>query len=375
MDFSAGIGSAAVGIAIAAVSLAVLAGYVIAGRRGLFGPSEDAQTGNRLEAVATQLAASQSELAGRLAQLSESVARSQSELARSLNDRLDGVARQVGINLGEQAEKSGQALSELRERLSLIDQAQTHLSELSSQVIGLQDILDNKQRRGQFGEQILETLIQDALPAGIFEFQATLSNRTRVDCLVRLPNPPGPIAIDSKFPLESYRALINAQDNTAEAAARQSFKIALKKHITDIAEKYVIAGETAEGALLFIPSEAIYAELHAGFPDLIDQARKLRVWPVSPSTLMAILTSVRALIRDSRIRAQTHLIQKHVMALVEDIRRLETRVSNLRTHFVQAEDDIRTIEISTNKIVRKIEQIGEIEAEEVQSETLPSMSL
>lgn len=327
-----------------------------------------------LHAATESLAAQQNQLAGRMAALAEAAAAQQAELARSLNERLDIVGRRIGETLVESAEKTGKTVADLQVRLAVIDQAQQNLTELSRQVVGLQDILDNKQRRGQFGEEILETLVQDALPAGVFEFQATLSNRARADCLIRLPNPPGPIAIDSKFPLEAYRQLVAATDDATRLPARRAFQIALEKHVSDIAEKYIVPGETAEGALMFLPSEAVYAELHVAFPDLVEKSRRRRVYPVSPSTLMATLTTIRAVLRDARMREQAKEIQKHVHQLSDDVVRLIDRVDNLKKHFGQAEKDIREIETSATKIGRKATQIGELEVEDAGSTSLPGQN-
>lgn len=341
----------------AGILVALLAGLLLRAGRGAAAQAE------RLGALVERLATAQAELGGRVAALAESATASQAELQRSVNERLDAVGKRLGESLHDSAERTGKTIGELKERLVVIDEAQRNLVELSSQVVGLQDILDNKQRRGQFGEQILETLVQDALPAGVYEFQATLSNRSRADCLIRLPNPPGPIAIDSKFPLEAYRALQASADEAQRQLASRAFVVAIQKHVNDIAGRYIIPGETAEGALMFLPSEAVYAELHAGFPALVEAARRARVWPVSPSTLMATLTSMRALMRDATMRQQAHLIQRQVGQLTEDVARLLERVDNLKRHFTQAEKDIRDIEVSAGKIGRKAEQIGELEIE------------
>lgn len=318
------------------------------------------------------LSAQQNQLAGRLASMAEATMTAQAELARTVNERLDLVGKRLGDGLTETSEKTHRTIAELQTRLAVIDQAQKNLTDLSTQMVSLQDILDNKQRRGQFGEQILETLIQDVLPSNIYEFQATLSNRTRVDCLIRLPNPPGAIAIDAKFPLEAYRQLLTASDEMQRNLARRAFQSSFDKHIIDIADKYILPGETAEGALMFLPSEAIYAELHGSFPDLVERARRRRVFAVSPSTLMATLTTVRAILRDARIREQAHEIQHHVQQLTDDVGRLLDRVDNLKKHFSQADKDIREIETSAAKIGRKATLIGELDvAEDVRASIPP----
>ncbi|HUN50760.1 MAG TPA: DNA recombination protein RmuC [Candidatus Sulfotelmatobacter sp.] len=317
----------------------------------------------RLAQLAETLAATQNQLAGRLNQLADTTATAQAELGRTVAERLDAVSKQLGDSLTQSADRTSRTIGELQTRLAVIDEAQKGLSALSSQVIGLQDILDNKQARGAFGEQILENLVRDALPEGIFEFQATLSNRSRVDCLIRLPNPPGPIAIDAKFPLESYRALADAADDAARTLAARAFTADMQKHIADIAGKYILPGETAESALLFLPSEAVFAELHSRFSAVVEAAQRRRVWIVSPTTMMATLTTIRAVLRDARMREQAGEIQRQVTALTEDVGRLLDRVGSLRKHFGQAEQDIRQIEISADKVARKTDQVGAVQLE------------
>jgi DNA recombination protein RmuC len=314
------------------------------------------------------VAAAQNQLAGRLGQLADGAATAQAELGSSVAERLDAVTKQLGESLTQSADKTSRSIGDLQTRLVVIDEAQKSLTALSSQVIGLQDILDNKQSRGAFGEQILENLVRDALPDSIYEFQATLSNRTRVDCLIRLPNPPGPIAVDAKFPLESYRAMTNAADEAARALAGRAFTSDMLKHIADVAGKYILPGETAESALLFLPSEAVFAELHSRFPAVVEAAQRRRVWIVSPTTMMATLTTIRAVLKDARMREQAGEIQKQVTALTEDISRLMERVQSLRRHFGQAEADIKQIETSADKIVRKTERIEAVQLEAPETE-------
>jgi len=228
-------------------------------------------------------------------------------------------------------------------------------------VVGLQDILSNKQARGAFGEIQLQDIVTSALPPSAYAFQQTLSNGKRADCLIRLPNPPGDIVIDAKFPLESYRALIGAGDEAARKTARRRFAADVDKHVADIAERYIVPGETAESALMFLPSEAVYAELHASFTEVIERSHRARVWIVSPTTLMATLNTVRAVLKDVRMREQAGLIQKEVMTMMQDLGRLDDRVGKLESHFSMAEKDLRAIRISSDKIKGRGERIGEIE--------------
>ena len=225
-------------------------------------------------------------------------------------------------------------------------------------------MLSNKQARGAFGEIQLNDIIVDALPPSAYQFQATLGNNSRCDCLLTLPNPPGAIVIDAKFPLESYRSLRNAENDAERTRATRAFKADMLKHINDIAGKYIIPGETAESAFLFLPSEAVYAELHANFTDVVEKSYKAKVWIVSPTTLMAVLHTVRAVLKDARMREQAGVIQKEVLSLIEDVGRLEDRVGSLQKHFTQAGRDIELIKTSTHKITRRAERIEEVQLED-----------
>jgi DNA recombination protein RmuC len=237
----------------------------------------------------------------------------------------------------------------VHERLAVIDAAQSSIHQLSQQVGGLQDLLSNKQARGAFGEVQLHDLVSGLLPPAAFQMQATLSNRYRVDCLLRLPDPPGPIGIDAKFPLESFRALKAAADAPGRARAGRQFAQDVQRHIQDIAAKYIIPGETADSALMFLPSEAVYAELHGQFGAVVEQAFRAKVWIVSPTTLWATLNTVRAVLRDVQLREHAHVIQAELRALAEDLGRLDERASNVQRHFDQALDDVRQIRISADK--------------------------
>jgi DNA recombination protein RmuC len=256
----------------------------------------------------------------------------------------------------------------LKERLAVIDAAQKNITELSSQVVGLQDILSNKQTRGAFGETQLADLVKTILAPSTYEFQATLSSGKRVDCLLKLPNPPGAIGIDAKFPLEAYRALREAKDEATTKLAQRDFTTAIRTHVKAIAEKYIVAGETAESALMFLPSEAVYAELHANFPSLVEEAGRLRVWVVSPTTLMATLTTIRAVLRDVNMREQAHVIQKMVGEMLKDMGRLDERVDKLQTHFRQAVEDVAQIRTSTDKVTKRARDITAVELESPVSE-------
>jgi DNA recombination protein RmuC len=290
------------------------------------------------------------------------------EVSRKLEERLADLGRRFGEGMEKSRTHQQTTLGELKERLAVIDAAQKNITELSSQVVGLQDILANKQARGAFGEVQLADLVRSILPPNAYAFQAPLGDNRRVDCLLSLPNPPGSIAIDAKFPLESYHALAAAKDDIARAQARKALASDVRKHVRDIAEKYIIPGETAESAFLFLPSEAVYAELHANLPQVVEQSWRARVWIVSPTTLMATLTTIRAVLKDTQMREQAHVIQKEVGTLLGDVDRLDSRVGKLETHFRQAEDDMRQIRISTDKITKHGGRIQEIEVGALEAE-------
>ena len=325
----------------------------------------DAETVNaQIVRMAETIAAGQNDLAGRLAQISETGAASQAALTKTLNERLDAVSKRLGDSLEASSEKTGKTMIDVRERLAKIDAAQKNIAELSGQVVSLQEVLSNKQARGAFGEIQLNDLVTNALPPSAYKFQVTLTNGMRCDCLLTLPNPPGAIAIDAKFPLESYHALRNASDDTERTAAERAFRDAMQKHIDDISAKYIVPGETAESALMFLPSEAVYAELHANFGAVVEKSYRARVWIVSPTTLMATLNTVRAVLKDARMREQAGVIQAELMILLEDVGRLDDRVGKLQRHFDQTTEDIRQIRISTEKVTGRAGRIEDIQLED-----------
>ncbi|MDX1710725.1 MAG: DNA recombination protein RmuC [Rhodovibrionaceae bacterium] len=300
------------------------------------------------------------------AQMAESLRAQERQLAEMVEKRLSDFGQKVGDKLNQTSTDQQKTLTDLRERLAVIDTAQKNITELSTQVVSLQDVLANKQARGAFGEVQLHDLVTAVLPPSAYGFQETLSGGQRADCLLKLPNPPGSIAIDAKFPLESYQQLRDAQDEAARVQAGRLFSQAVRKHVSDIAEKYIVPGETAESALMFLPSEAVYAELHANFRNVVEESFRRRVWIVSPTTLMATLNTVRAVLKDVRMREQAGVIQKEVGVLMEDVGRLDERVQKLQRHFDQATEDVRQIRISTEKIGKRGEKIEELEFDEEQ---------
>ena len=259
----------------------------------------------------------------------------------------------------------------MQERVAGINRAQDNITKRAGDVLSLQDMLSNKQKRGAFGEIQLRDIVGKALRTDSYALQHTLSNGKRADCLIHLPNPPGPIVIDSKCPLEAYEALRAADSDHALKQAVAQMKVAVKKHITDISAKYIIDGETADGALMFLPSEAVYAELHANFPDLVREGFDKRVWIVSPTTCMATLNTMRAILKDARMREQTGAIRKELAMLVTDVDRLGTRVGNLDRHFVQASKDIEDIKISAEKAGKRAHRLDNFDFEALEEPPLP----
>ncbi|WP_108860107.1 DNA recombination protein RmuC [Ruegeria sp. Alg231-54] len=334
-----------------------------------------------------QLGQGQEQLRGGLQHVSDTQANAQVQVIQTVESRLSSVQQQMNDRLADNAMKSARALAEmqermkeslhgsskqtatsltqLQERLSAIDKAQDNITKLSGDVLSLQDILSNKQTRGAFGEIQLNDIVSKALPSDSFQLQATLSNGRRADCLINLPNPPGPIVIDSKFPLEAYEALIGSTNDMELKAAVQMFRSTVRKHITDISEKYILDGETADGALMFLPSEAVYAELHAKFPELVQESFTKRVWIVSPTTCMATLNTMRAILKDARMREQAGAIRKELGLLHKDVERLGDRVGNLDRHFGQAAKDISEIKISAEKAGRRAQRLDNFDFEEL----------
>jgi len=324
--------------------------------------------GQRVQA----LGEGQERLAGGLHHVSEAQAKQQTNMLQLMEKRLADVQLQMNENLQGSARRTAHSLGELQQRLTAIDKAQENITKLSGDVLSLQDILSNKQTRGAFGEIQLNDIVSKALPSDSYTLQATLSNGRRADCLIHLPNPPGPIVIDSKFPLEPYEALRNATTDWELNEAARQLRTAVKKHIKDISEKYIIEGETADGALMFLPSEAVYAELHANFSELVREGFTARVWIVSPTTCMATLNTMRAILKDARMREQAGAIRRELGLLYQDVDRLGTRVENLDRHFAQAAKDITEIKISADKAGKRARRLDNFDFEEIKSDT-PNM--
>ena len=323
------------------------------------------QLGQRVQGLSD----GQQQLTGGLHHVSEAQARAQSHLMASIEQRLAEVSTAMGENLHGSATRTARSLGELQQRLETIDKAQANIEKLSGNVLSLQDILSNKQTRGAFGEIQLHDIVQKALPSDAYTMQATLSNGKRADCLIHLPLPPGPIVIDSKFPLEAYEALNNAATPQQQLEAARQMRASVRAHIKAISDRYIIEGETADGALMFLPSEAVYAELHANFPDVVREGFTARVWIVSPTTCMATLNTMRAVLKDARMREQAGAIRKELHMLFDDVRRLGERVEKLDGHFTQAQNDVREIRISSDKAQRRARRLDNFDFEELAPDT------
>ncbi|MGR3615031.1 MAG: DNA recombination protein RmuC [Paracoccaceae bacterium] len=346
-----------------------------------------AQQLNALGQNVQQLGHGQEQLRGGLQHVSETQANAQVQMVQTVETRLSAVQQHMNDRLADNAMRAQRAMTEmqermkeslhgsskqtatsltqLQERLKMIDKAQDNITKLSGDVLSLQDILSNKQTRGAFGEIQLNDIVSKALPADSYALQHTMSNGKRADCLIHLPNPPGPIVIDSKFPLEPYEALRKADTQQQLAEAARMMKTSLRAHIKAISEKYIIEGETADGALMFLPSEAVYAELHANFSDIVREGFAARVWIVSPTTCMATLNTMRAILKDARMREQAGAIRKELGLLHKDVDRLGDRVGNLDRHFGQAAKDLSEIKISAEKAGRRAQRLDNFDFEEL----------
>lgn len=314
----------------------------------------------RVEAI-TRL---QAEMTGRMQTMAEVFGTRQSDLVRLVAERIEGLQHRVGQGLAASAQHQSDHLARLHERLAVIDAAQKNLSDLTGEIVGLKDILANKQARGAYGQGRMEAIVRDGLPAGAYEFQATLSNRTRPDCLVRLPGDPRGLAVDAKFPLEAFTLFRDAAGGEARARACARVRADVGAHIRDIAEKYLIPGETQDMALMFVPAESIYADLAEHFDDLVQRAHRCRVVIVSPALLSLAIQVLQALVRDARIRDEARVIQTEVGRLLEDVGRLAERAAKLDTHFRQAQEDVAQIRTAAEKVARRGQRIEALDFED-----------
>jgi DNA recombination protein RmuC len=335
--------------------IAALAALVVLMVRAL--RQRDRQAADQQMSELTRL---QAETAVRLDAMRDMLAGRQAELHRAVNERLDSVSHHLNQSMTTTRQQTVESLQKLGERLAVIDNAQRNITDLASQVTSLQSVLANKQQRGAFGQGRMELIIQDGLPKGCYEFQPTLSNRSRPDCAVRLPDN-RPLVIDAKFPLEAVTALREAKSDDERRQAAARMRQDLGRHIGDIAAKYLIPGETQDLALMFVPSESLYAELHDGFDDILQKAYRCKVVIVSPSLLMLAVHVVQQIQRDARMREAADKIHAEVGHLTDDIERLHERVVNLQRHFGQANEDVRQILISAEKVEKRAARIKEVE--------------
>jgi DNA recombination protein RmuC len=326
--------------------------------------AEAADHARDAEARMAGILQAQAEMQGRLGAVAEVFGARQAELTQSIGQRLDAMTGRIGQTMTEQTRSTHESLAKLQERLAVIDTAQGNIQSLAGQVVQLQAILSNKQTRGAFGQSRMEAIVADGLPHGAYEFQATLSNGNRPDCVVKMPNGAPSLVIDAKFPLEAWNAIRAAADNEGSEAqkyAAQAFRRDLEIHIKAISEKYLINGETQDTAFLFVPSESIFAEIHENFESIVHRAHRARIVIVSPSLLMLSIQVIQAILKDASMREQAHLIQGEVIRLMEDVSRLDDRVRKLQTHFGQASKDIDDILVSSSKVTKRGQKIEALE--------------
>ncbi|MDB5521349.1 MAG: recombinase [Tardiphaga sp.] len=354
--------AALTGFGVLTLLLLLVIALVLArsGRRGADLAMAQAIRADELEQRFSEMMRAQSEATGRVDAMGQSLAGRQAEMARAVSDRLDSVSHRVGQSMEQTTRHTMDSLRALHERLGIIDSAHKNLTELTSQVTTLRDVLANKQSRGAFGQARMETIVRDGMPIGAFAFQHTLSTGKRPDCVIFLPDG-RPLCIDAKFPLEAVTALHDARSDDEKKYAAQKLRADVMKHVGDIAEKYLIAGETQETALMFVPSESVYAEIHDGFDDIIQKAYRARVVLVSPSLLMLAIQVMQQILKDARMRDAADLIRTEVMNLGDDLGRLRERVMKLQKHFGDVNEDVRQILISADKIEKRAGRIEELD--------------
>jgi DNA recombination protein RmuC len=353
-------------LAFAGVLLFILLALLVAavwraGKARAAAAAEQAAAAREAEARMAGILQAQAEMQGRMGTLAEVFGSRQAELTQAIGNRLDAMTGRLGQSMSEQARSTHESLAKLQERLAVIDTAQGNIQSLAGQVVQLQAILSNKQTRGAFGQSRMEAIVADGLPHGTYEFQATLSNGSRPDCVVKMPNDAPSLVIDAKFPLEAWNAIRAAEGEAAQKVAAQAFRRDIEVHIRDISEKYLIQGETQDTAFMFVPSESVFAEIHENFEALVQRAHRARIVIVSPSLLMLSIQVVQAILKDARMREQAHLIQGEVVRLMEDVGRLDERVRKLQAHFGQASKDIDDILVSSSKVTKRGQKIEALE--------------
>lgn len=356
-----------VGLSLALLLMAVVASWRGSRNRAIE-TAMAAERAREMDDKVAEMNRQQAELAGRMQSMAEILSTRQGDLARLVAERMDGLRQQVGAGLERNVQQTTESLGKLQERLAVIDSAQKNLTDLTSEVVTLRDVLANKQARGAYGQGRMEAIIRDGLPAAFFAFQPQLSNGRRPDCLVTLPGDGRGLVIDAKFPLESFTLLREARGEDEKKTAGQRVRSDVGVHVKDIAERYFLPGETQDIALLFVPSESIYADLHEHFDDVVQRAHRARVMIVSPSLLALAIQLMQSLVRDARMREEARVIQTEVGKLLDDVRRLGERVDKLDTHFRQAQDDVGQIKTSAGKVTSRAEKIGALEFDDEKSE-------
>ncbi len=337
---------------------------------GQFGQFQTAMLEKLIEQGRAEQSLLQDTLKGMTAQFNERV----QQLSQTVDGRLNEISGKVAERLDEGFKKTNETFTSVMTRLAVIDEAQKKIEGLATNVVSLQEILGDKRSRGAFGEVQLEALVRNSLPPDAYAFQHTLKSGARADCVLVLPEPTGTVCVDSKFPLENYSRMFDDSLPPAERdAARRQFKADVKKHVDDIAAKYIVEGETSDGAVMFLPAEAVFAEIHAYHPDLVEHAQKKRVWLTSPTTLMAVLNTARAVIRDSETRRMAHVIKDELAKLAKDFARFDERMKKLASHIEQASKDVGEVRISSDKISKRFAQIERVELEHPHVE--PTMRL
>lgn len=366
-------GAAMIAFGVLALVLLLIIAIVIArsGRRGAEMAMAQAIRADELEERLSEVLRIQSEATGRVDAMGQALVGRQAEMARAVNERLDSVTQRVGQSMEHTTRNTMESLRVLHERLGIIDNAHKNLTDLTTQVTTLRDVLANKQSRGAFGQARMEAIVQDGMPKGSFAFQHTLSSGKRPDCVVFLPDQ-RPLCIDAKFPLEAVTALRDARSDDEKKFATQRLRQDVMKHVSDIAEKYLIPGETQDTALMFVPSESVYAEIHDGFDDVIQKAYRAKVVLVSPSLLMLAIQVMQQILKDARMRDAADQIRTEVMNMMGDVERLRDRVSKLGSHFDQVNEDVRQVLISVNKIGKRAAKIEELDFEKVPDAQEPS---
>jgi DNA recombination protein RmuC len=361
-DVPVRMGAALIAVGALALVLLLTIAIVIArsGRKGAEAAMAQAVRADELEERLAEVLRLQSESTGRVDAMGQALAGRQADMARAVNERLDSVTHRVGQSMEQTTRNTMDSLRVLHERLGIIDNAHKNLTDLTSQVTTLRDVLANKQSRGAFGQARMEAIVQDGMPKGSYAFQHTLSTGKRPDCVVFLPDQ-RPLCIDAKFPLEAVTALRDARSDEEKKYATQRLRQDVMKHVTDIADKYLIPGETQDTALMFVPSESVYAEIHDGFDDVIQKAYRARIVLVSPSLLMLAIQVMQQILKDARMRDAADQIRTEVMSMSDDLARLRERVLKLQNHFGQVNEDVRQILISADKIEKRAGRIEELD--------------